>query len=401
MVGFHIASDEEIRTGKTTDVYFARTKKILQAEGISGREVVAEVTSGSLPNNWSWGVLCGMDEVVHLFEDCPVNIRAMPEGTVFRPFDYGGRRVPLIIIEGPYGNFCTLETPLLGLLCQASGVATLSSRVRKAAEDKLLLAFGIRRMHPALSPMLDRAAYIGGCDGVSSLTGAEAIGRNPMGTMPHALMITMRDRVKAWKAFDKHIPKEVPRIALVDTYSDEKVESLEAAKSLKEKLDGVRLDTPSSRKGNFPDIVREIRWELDARGFDHVDIVVSGGLNEYNIPPLIEAGADSFGVGTSISNAPVLNLAMDIVEVEGELAAKRGKLGGRKEVWRCPECMTDLIALAQREKPDCPKCGGETERLLEPLLEKGKVVSDLPTADEIRERVLEQLKKVELQPNNH
>lgn len=392
---FHIASDEQIRAGETTDVYFARTEEILEAEDISDREVVAEVTSGSLPRDWSWAVLCGMDEVAHLFEDRPVNIRAMPEGTVFRPFDYCGRRIPLMIIEGPYGNFCTLETPLLGLICQASGVATLSGRVRKAAADKTVLAFGIRRMHPALAPMLDRAAYIGGCDEVSSLAGADAVGRDAVGTMPHSLMITMGSRVKAWKAFDEHVPEEVPRIVLVDTYSDEKVESLKAADSLEDRLDGVRLDTPGSRKGDFAEIVREIRWELDARGFDYVDIVVSGGLDEYKIPSLLDAGADAFGVGTSISNAPVLNLAMDIVEVEGEPAAKRGKLGGRKKVWRCSECTTDMVTLAHNEKPDCPVCGGESERLLEPLLEKGEVVGDLPSVDDIREKVLEQLERVD------
>ncbi|NIM44791.1 MAG: nicotinate phosphoribosyltransferase, partial [Nitrososphaeria archaeon] len=54
---------------------------------------------------------------------------------------------------------------------------------------------------PSISPMLDRAAYIGGFDGVSSLKGAEVIGAKPTGTMPHALIIAMGDQVKAWKAF--------------------------------------------------------------------------------------------------------------------------------------------------------------------------------------------------------
>ncbi|KXA96770.1 nicotinate phosphoribosyltransferase, partial [candidate division MSBL1 archaeon SCGC-AAA259I09] len=77
---------------------------------------------------------------------------------------------------------------------------------------------------------------------------------------------------------------------------------------MKDKLDGVRLDTPSSRRGDFAKLVREVRWELDIRGFEHVDIVVSGGLDEYSIPPLIDAGAESFGVGTSVTNAPVMDL---------------------------------------------------------------------------------------------
>lgn len=393
---FHVASDEQVKAGGTTDVYFSRTQKILKEEGISDRRVVAEVTTGSLPRDWKWAVFSGVDEVAQLFEEYPVNVWTIPEGTIFKPLDYEGRRVPLIIIEGPYGDFCTLETPMLGLTCQASGVATMAARVRKAAADKLVLAFGIRRMHPALAPMLDRAAYIGGCDGVSSLAGAEEIGKNPMGTMPHGLIITIGDQAKAWEAFDEHMPEGIPRIALVDTYSDEKMEALKAVEALGEKLDGVRLDTPGSRKGSFPELIREIRWELDIRGYEDVDIIVSGGLDEKMLPALVEAGADAFGVGTSISNAPVLNLAMDIVEVEGEPAAKRGKLGGRKEVYRCPGCLTDLITPTGGKAPECPECGGKTESLLISLIEEGDIVAELPSPDQIRERVLNQLEDLSL-----
>ena len=44
--------------------------------------------------------------------------------------------------------------------------------------------------------------------------------------------------------------------------------------------------------------------------------------------------ADGYGVGTSIANAPVLNFALDIMEIEGKPMAKRGKWSGAKEVYR-------------------------------------------------------------------
>ena len=31
---FHTATDQDIKTGRTTDVYFQRTKKILRAKGM-------------------------------------------------------------------------------------------------------------------------------------------------------------------------------------------------------------------------------------------------------------------------------------------------------------------------------------------------------------------------------
>ncbi|MBS7626242.1 nicotinate phosphoribosyltransferase [Candidatus Bathyarchaeota archaeon] len=393
---FHIASEEEIRSGGTTDIYFVRTREILKAKGLENIRVTMEATAGELPNGWSWAVLCGVDEVIHLFEGQPVNLYSMDEGTVFRPRDVYGVRVPVMSLSGKYGDFCHLETPMLGLICQASGVATKAARVRKAAVDKVVISFGIRRIHPALSRMVDRAAYIGGLDGVSSLSGADTIGKKPMGTMPHALIIAFGDQTEAWKAYDEVMPEDVPRIALVDTYYDEKTEAIMAAETLKDRLQGVRLDTPTSRKGRFTDIVREVRWELDTRGYRNVKIYVSGGLDERNILELVDAGAEGFGVGTSISNAPTIDFALDIVEREGRPDAKRGKFSGCKQVWRCPTCVVDLVTRVDIENPDCPRCGGSTIPMLKPIVEDGKVLRELPTVDEIRKRVIEQLRFFEL-----
>ncbi len=391
---FQVATDEEIKQGKTTDVYFVRTAQVLKAKNVDKVHVVAEVTAGSLPNEWRWGVLCGIEEVARLFQGCPVDVYAMPEGTVFFSHDHKGFKEPIMFIEGPYGEFCFLETPMLGLVCQSTGVATKSARIRIAAGDKTVIAFGIRRMHPGLAPMLDRASYIGGLDGVSSLIGAEVIGIKPSGTMPHALVIAMGSQVEAWKAFDEVIEPDVPRVCLVDTYLDEKAEAIMAAEALTDHLSAVRLDTPRSRKGDFGEIVREVRWELDVRGYKNVEIFVSGGLEEETVKALGEAGAGAFGVGTSISNAPTVDFALDIVEVEGKLAAKRGKLSGKKQVWRCLSCFVDTVLPFSEPEPKCPKCQGETMSMLKPLIEHGEVVSDLPKAPEIRSRVIEQLRNL-------
>jgi len=391
---FHTATEEEIKKAETSDVYFERTKEILEKEGLSNIHVTAEITTGSLPKNWEYGILAGVEEASHLLEGLNVRVRSFPEGTLFRPVDSSGIREPIMIIEGRYLDFCLYETPLLGLLCQASGIATMASRVRKAAGRKTIFSFGIRRAHPALAPMIDRACYIGGFDAVSSMLGAKLLNKNPTGTMPHSLIIAIGDQVHAWKSFDKYMPKEVPRIALVDTYCDEKTESIMAAQALGKSLYGVRLDTPSSRRGNFQEIVREVRWELESRGFKDVKIFVSGGLDDESVRTLSEGGVDGFGVGTSVSNAPVIDFALDIVEKEGKPVAKRGKLGGKKEVWRCENCLLDYVLLEGVPSPSCSKCGNKTKPLLVKLLESGHPTSPLPTPDQIREHVIDQLRKL-------
>src|SRR3989442_5913094 len=129
------------------------------------------------------------------------------------------------------------------------------------------------------------------------------------------------------------MPRDVPRIALVDTYYDEKTESIMAAEALGKDLYGVRLDTPGSRRGDLAEIIREVRWELDARGFDKVKIFVSGGLDEHSVGRYARAGADGFGVGSAVSSAPAVDFAMDIVVIEGRLVATRGKLSCMIHVW--------------------------------------------------------------------
>src|SRR3989442_11905129 len=180
---FQVATDDEIKNGETTDVYFTRTKEILEKEGLSDLRVIAEVTTGSLPRNWEWGILAGVEEAAHLLEGVPIDVLSFPEGTVFHSSDLEGVREPVMVFEGRYLDFCLYETPLLGFLCQASGITTMAARVRKAAGKKTLFSFGIRRAHPTLGPMFDRSCYIGGFDDVSSFEGARLLVKDPPGTI--------------------------------------------------------------------------------------------------------------------------------------------------------------------------------------------------------------------------
>lgn len=387
---FFVATNEEIKKGKTTDIYFERTVEILTRKNIS-KNVVAEITCGSIPNKWPWGILLGTEEVAHLFEGVPVTVYSLREGTVFRAKDEKGVRTPVMFIEGDYVNFCVYETPLLGLICQASGIATAAARVKKVAGDRTVLSFGARRMHPVITPMISRACYIAGFDGVSAVLSAEMLGIPPTGTMPHALVIVMQDHKKAWQAFDDIVDKTVKRVALCDTYLDEKSETLMASEAI-EDLFGVRLDTPGSRRGNFKEIIQEVRWELDLRGYDHVKIFVSGGITEETVEELNPC-VDGFGVGTYVSNGRTIDFSMDIVEMEGEPVAKRGKFSGKKQIYRCPKCLRDVIVPWSSKTPECH---GKMEPLLQPLVKNGTIVQKELSATKIREYVLTQVEPLDL-----
>ena len=384
---FHLATQDEIKSGAIADVYFNRTVQILRARGIRKR-AKAEVRLKSLPADWTWGILAGIEEAARLLEGLPVDVSAMDEGTVF------GAYQPVLTIEGVYVDWAEYETALLGLLCQASGIATKAARCKKAAGDRQVISFGARRMHPGLAPMIERNAFVGGCDGVAVTKAAELIEADPMGTIPHALVLMIGDTVEALRAFHQVIDTKVRRVALIDTLQDEKFEAIRVAEALGRDLYAVRLDTPSSRRGDFFRILEEVRWELDYRGFEHVKLIASGGIDEYQIPrlnPLV----DAYGVGTAIANAPVLNFALDIMEIDGQPMAKRGKRSGSKLVYRCRACWETVVVPAHKPRARC-HCGGEYDPLLKPLLRGGRLVRDLPPPRTIRDHVLEQLRHVGL-----
>ncbi len=387
----YAASVEEIVGGEATDIYFVRTRRIVEEAGLGDVRVRMEVHAYSLPKGYEWAVFAGLEEALAILEGKDVTVYSVPEGTIFY------RKEPLMIIEGRYADFATLETAILGVLRFASTIATAAARMRKLAGDKTLLYFGLRALHPAVYPAADRAAYIGGVDGVSGVLAEKYLGVEPKGTMPHALIIVFGDQVEAWKWFAKLYGDRVPVIALVDTFLDERVESLMAAEALGEKLYGVRLDTPSSRRGRMKDIVEEVRWTLKMKGYGHVKIFVSGGIGEEQIRELRDV-VDGFGVGTSISSAPNIDISMDIVEVNRgggwERVSKRGKLPGAKLLYRCPDG-TRLVTLLGEEPPKC-RSGVEAELLTWKIMEHGRLLEPLPSIEEIRGYVLRQLESVDL-----
>ena len=148
------------------------------------------------------------------------------------------------------------------------------------------------------------------------------------------------------------------RVALIDTLQDEKFEAIRVAEALGKDLYAVRLDTPSSRRGDFFRILEEVRWELDIRGFEHVKILASGGIDEYEIlrlNPLV----DGYGVGTSIANAPVLSFALDIMEIEGAADGQaRQALGGQAGVAAArARCDNIVLAAGASRAGRCPTGG--------------------------------------------
>ena len=310
------ANHDEIRRAHVADVYFLKTRQILRAEGLADTPVVADIHSSAS------GVFAGETEVRRLLGGRELTIRSVPEGERIE----AGETV--MQIAGPYDEFGIHETALLGMLSSSSGWATAAAECVAAANGKPVACFASRHLHPAVGPVMERAAMIGGCSSASNILGARLAGSSPVGTIPHALALIVGDTLKTAELYIRHLKGSGPLVCLVDTFRDEPEESARVAEALGEDLFGVRLDTPGELGGVTPKLVRATRAALDNAGAYHVKIFCSGGMNPERMPALIEAGADAFGVGSYISDARPIDMTMDLKMIGGKPVAKRGRKPG-------------------------------------------------------------------------
>ncbi len=312
---------QEVLSGDSADVYFARTLEILREEKLNPVATMEVFSSRA-------GIICGIEEVKALLTKVlPENNRevwSLGEG------DTMGRKEVVLRITAPYQSYALYETAYLGILAHCSGWATAARECVDAAGSTPVISFGARHVHPSVAGIMDYSATVGGCQGCSSVAGARLAGTQPSGTIPHSLIIAMGSTVKATLAFDKHMPPEVPRVSLVDTFKDEAEESLLVAQALGDRLSSVRLDTPPERGRVTADLVKEVRARLDLAGFSKVKIFVSGGIDAERIRQFVSQGApvDGFGVGSYITSASPIDFTADLHEIEGKPIAKRGRIPG-------------------------------------------------------------------------
>ncbi|MCH6556265.1 MAG: nicotinate phosphoribosyltransferase [Chloroflexi bacterium] len=309
-----------VLAGDTADVYFLRTRQVMEAEGLN-----PIATMEVFPHRD--GLLCGMREVEALLRE------ALPKGAEAWALDEGetiSQREVMLRINAPYLSYALYETAILGILAHESGWAQAARECVEAAQGVPVVSFGARHVHPLAAPYMDYAAIVGGCASGSTPLGARMAGKEPSGTMPHAMIICFGDTVKAAVAFDKHVEPDVPRVVLVDTFLDEPEEALRVAEALGERLQAVRLDTPSERGGVTPELVKEARARLDQAGFERVQLLVSGGVTPERIRHFLSSGApvDGFGVGSYITSAQPNDFTADLKQVEGKPIAKLGRIPG-------------------------------------------------------------------------
>lgn len=221
------------------------------------------------------------------------DVWAFPEGSVMFPNE------PIVTVKAPIIECSILETYLLLSMNFNSLVATKSSRIVRAAGNRLVMEFGARRAQGADASLTGaRAAYIAGVPVSSNTLSAKKYGFKPSGTMAHAWIQAFDSEYEAFKTYALAYPENCT--LLIDTYDTINSGLPNAMRVFKEVLEpkgltgGVRIDS-----GDLAYLSKEVRKILDENGFKDTKIVASNSLDEFKINSLTSQGAkiDSFGIG--------------------------------------------------------------------------------------------------------
>ena len=439
-----------------TDFYQITMAYAYWKSGLADREAVFHVFYRNKPFNGGYAISCGLELIIDYldnfgFDDSDLDylktqngndgkplfdlefisylrklkftctVDAMPEGTpVFE-------NEPIIRVRGPLLQAQLIETPLLNIINYQTLIATKSARICQAANKSPVMEFGLRRAQgPDGGLSASRAAYIGGCHTTSNVLAGKLFGIPLSGTHAHSWVMSFSNELEAFEKYAQAMENNC--VLLVDTYNTLQgiANAIEVGKALKakgKKLIGIRIDS-----GDLAYLSRLAREMLDNAGLFETKIVASNDLDEYILESLHDQDAklDVLGIGTKLVTAydqPALGgvyklSAMKNKEGKWESKIKLSEqtikinIPGIQQVRRFYKnglMVADMIYDLEIGYSDEPTIKGvndptkskkikteqfESEDLLVPIFQEGRLIYKNPGLSEIRSRVSEQLEKL-------
>lgn len=424
-----------------TDLYQINMMQVYFNKGIHNKRAVFEAYFRKVPFENGYAVFAGLERIVRYLEklsfsdsdlsyleelgypeeflDYLKNLKMELTVKSAKEGDLVFANEPLVQIEGPLAQCQLVETAILNIINYQTLVATKAARIRSVIEDEPLLEFGTRRAQEMDAAIWGtRAAIIGGANATSNVRAGKIFNIPVSGTHAHALVQTYGDDYQAFKAYAE---THKDCVFLVDTYDTLRVgvpNAIRVAKEMGEKINflGVRLDS-----GDLAYLSKKVRQQLDDAGFPNAKIYASNDLDENTILNLKmqKAKIDVWGVGTKLITAydqPALGAVYKIVSIETDAGSMRDTIKlsnnaekvstpGKKQVWRITsrakgKSEGDYITFADTDVTQLDEIEmfhptytyiNKTVRdfdavpLLVDIFDKGKLVYQLPSLQEIQE----------------
>ena len=411
--------------------------------GMGEKIVYFDMFYRTVPDNASYSITAGLEQVIDYIENLhfsdedidflrtkkifhedfleylrnfkfECDVWALREGTVVFPQE------PIIIVKGPIMQAQMLETMILLTINHQSMVATKANRIVTAAKGRPVVEFGSRRAQGYTGANLGaRASYIGGCAGTANTLAEKLYGVPALGTMAHSWVQLFSSEYEAFKTYAQVYPNNC--LLLVDTYDTLKEGIPNAIRVWNEELvpkgirpKGIRIDSGDiaylSKKASFSDAI----------------IMASNSLDEWTIESILTQGAklDSFGVGERLitsKSSPVFGGVYKLVAYEenGEIVptikisenVAKITTPGFKSLYRIYDKSTmkaeaDVVCLNSEKLDELDELeifhpiytwkrkkftNFVAKNLMVKVFEKGKLVYDMPTLEEIKDYAQKEL----------
>lgn len=418
--------------------------------GMGEKIVYFDMFYRTVPDNASYSITAGLEQVIDYIENLhfsdedidflrtkkifhedfleylrnfkfECDVWALREGTVIFPQE------PIIIVKGPIMQAQMLETMILLTINHQSMVATKANRIVTAAKGRPVVEFGSRRAQGYTGANLGaRASYIGGCAGTANTLAEKLYGVPALGTMAHSWVQLFGSEYEAFKTYAQVYPNNC--LLLVDTYDTLKEGIPNAIRVWNEELvpkgirpKGIRIDS-----GDIAYLSKKARVMLDEAGFSDAIIMASNSLDEWTIESILTQGAklDSFGVGERLitsKSSPVFGGVYKLVAYEenGEIVptikisenVAKITTPGFKSLYRIYDKSTmkaeaDVVCLNSEKLEEMDELeifhpiytwkrkkftNFVAKNLMVKVFEKGKLVYDMPTLEEIKDYAQKEL----------
>ena len=418
--------------------------------GMGEKIVYFDMFYRTVPDNASYSITAGLEQVIDYIENLhfsdedidflrtkkifhedfleylrnfkfECDVWALREGTVVFPQE------PIIIVKGPIMQAQMLETMILLTINHQSMVATKANRIVTAAKGRPVVEFGSRRAQGYTGANLGaRASYIGGCAGTANTLAEKLYGVPALGTMAHSWVQLFSSEYEAFKTYAQVYPNNC--LLLVDTYDTLKEGIPNAIRVWNEELvpkgirpKGIRIDS-----GDIAYLSKKARVMLDEAGFSDAIIMASNSLDEWTIESILTQGAklDSFGVGERLitsKSSPVFGGVYKLVayEEDGEIVptikisenVAKITTPGFKSLYRIYDKSTmkaeaDVVCLNSEKLDELDELeifhpiytwkrkkftNFVAKNLMVKVFEKGKLVYDMPTLEEIKDYAQKEL----------
>jgi len=328
-------------------------------------------------------------------------VYAMPEGTPFFPSE------PIVRITAPIIEASLIEMALIGIATSNVPFLTKATRIVLSTQNKFSVSTGLIRSHSFESGIkASRAGYIAGM--VTSIMPIITKKYNiktprPVTSGQHFFIKSFPSEIEAMEAMAEFAPNNASFV--VDTYDMKQgiENAIKVAKKIARegyKLFGIFIDS-----GDLVHWSKYARKELDKNRLRYVKIFLGSNLDEYKIANLANSNTpcDVVALATeymTLSDSPKLEVVYKIAEIRdrdrvvhvAKLTPGKLSLPGRKQVFRVykenGKFKKDVIGLDDENfgKP-----------LLIKVMEKGHIIYNFPTLDEIKEYTSLQIKKLPMQ----